>query len=38
MGVFDFLSDTKESMDRNRQAREYLRRAKELVQEGGRDI
>lgn len=34
MGLFDFISDTKDRMDKSRQAREYIQRAKELVNEG----
>lgn len=34
MGFFDLLSDAKDSMDKRRQAREYIQRAKELVREG----
>lgn len=34
MGLFDLFSDAKESMDKSRQAREYIQRAKELVREG----
>lgn len=33
MGLFDLFSDVKDNMDKSRQAREYLQRAKELVQE-----
>lgn len=34
MGFFDLFSDVKENMDKSRQAKEYIRRAKELVREG----
>ena len=34
MGLFDLFSDTKNSIDKNRQAKEYIRRAKELISEG----
>lgn len=34
MGIFDLLNDTKKNMDKSRQAREYIQRAKELVSEG----
>ena len=34
MGIFDLFSDAKDSMDKSRQAREYIQRAKELVREG----
>lgn len=34
MGLFDFLNDVKDNMDKSRQAREYIQRAKELVREG----
>jgi len=34
MGLFDLFSDAKDNMDKKRQAREYLKRAKELVREG----
>ena len=33
MGLFDFISDTKDRIDKSRQAREYIQRAKELVNE-----
>lgn len=34
MGLFDIFSDAKDSMDRSRQAREYLSQAKQYVREG----
>lgn len=34
MGLFDLFSDAKDNMDKSRQAREYIQRAKELVREG----
>lgn len=34
MGLFDLFSDAKDNMDKKRQAREYIKRAKELVREG----
>lgn len=34
MGFFDLISDAKDSMDKRRQAKEYIQRAKELVREG----
>lgn len=34
MGLFDLFGDVKDNMDKRRQAREYIQRAKELVREG----
>lgn len=34
MGFFDLFSGAKDNMDKSRQAREYIQRAKELVREG----
>lgn len=34
MRLFDLFSDAKDNMDKSRQAREYIQRAKELVSEG----
>lgn len=34
MGLFDLFNDVKENVDKSRQAREYIKRAKELIREG----
>lgn len=34
MGLFDLFSDVKDNMDRSKEAREFLRQAKELTKEG----
>lgn len=34
MGIFDLLSESKDRIDKNRRAREYIQRAKDLVNEG----